>query len=183
MSEPLQIPANGDLDFLALGALVHRLDSGAYPFHKAQSCAIHVSGGEFNTAANLADCFRMRTGVASAMVDYPVGDLIAERVRAMGVRPFYKRFAHDGARGPNMAAVYSDRAYGDQGAGRFLQSVQRSGGAPEAWRLRLERDFRRPACGGFTAAASLPRCQKRRPRSSSRRCRRRRIAEPSCRSI
>ncbi len=30
----------------------------------------------------------------------------------MGVRPFYKRFAHDGARGPNMAAVYSDRAYG-----------------------------------------------------------------------
>ena len=112
MSEPLQVPPHGDLDFLALGALVHRLDSGPYPFHKAQSCAIHVSGGEFNTAANLADCFRMRTAIASAMVDYPVGDLIAERVRAMGVRPFYKRFAHDGARGPNMAAVYSDRAFG-----------------------------------------------------------------------
>ena len=112
MSDALQIPAKGDLDFLALGALVHRLDSGVYPFHKAPSCAIHVSGGEFNTAANLADCFGMRTGVASAMVDYPVGDLIAERVRAMGVRPFYKRFKHDGARGPNMAAVYSDRGYG-----------------------------------------------------------------------
>jgi len=27
------------------------------------------------------------------MVDYPIGDLIAERVRAMGVIPFYKRFA------------------------------------------------------------------------------------------
>jgi 2-dehydro-3-deoxygluconokinase len=92
--------------------LIHRLDSGVFPFHKAQTCSIHVSGGEFNTAANLADCFRMRTAVASAMVDYPVGDLIDERVRAMGVRPFYKRFAHDGARGPNMAAVYSDRGYG-----------------------------------------------------------------------
>ena len=69
-------------------------------------------GGEFNTAANLADCFGMRTGVASAMVDYPVGELINERVRAMGVRPFYKRFKHDGARGPNMAAVYSDRGHG-----------------------------------------------------------------------
>jgi 2-dehydro-3-deoxygluconokinase len=46
------------------------------------------------------------------MVDYPVGDLIAERVRAMGVRAFYKRFPHDGARGPNMATVYSDRGYG-----------------------------------------------------------------------
>jgi 2-dehydro-3-deoxygluconokinase len=111
----LNIPASGELDFLALGALVHRLDSGIYPFHKAQSCAIHVSGGEFNTAANLADCFRMRTGIASAIVDYPVGELIDERVRAMGVRPFYKRFAHDGARGPNMAAVYSDRGHGVRG--------------------------------------------------------------------
>jgi 2-dehydro-3-deoxygluconokinase len=112
MTRALQVPAKGELDFLALGALIHRLDSGIYPFHKAQSCAIHVSGGEFNTAANLADCFRMRTGVASAMVDYPVGELIAERVRAMGVRPFYKRFQHDGARGPNMATVYSDRGRG-----------------------------------------------------------------------
>ena len=33
----------------------------------------------------------------------------AARVRAMGVQPFYKRFAHDGVHGPNMATVYSDR--------------------------------------------------------------------------
>jgi 2-dehydro-3-deoxygluconokinase len=71
-----------------------------------------VSGGEFNTAANLADGFGLRTGIASAMVDYPIGDLIAERVRAMGVQPFYKRFKHDGVRGPNMATVYSDRGHG-----------------------------------------------------------------------
>jgi 2-dehydro-3-deoxygluconokinase len=30
----------------------------------------------------------------------------------MGVKPFYKRFAHDGVAGPNMAAVYSDRGHG-----------------------------------------------------------------------
>ena len=42
----------------------------------------------------------LQTGVATAMVDYPIGDLIAERVRAMGVTPFYKRFAHDGVTGP-----------------------------------------------------------------------------------
>ena len=46
------------------------------------------------------------------MVDYPIGDLIAERVQAMGVKPFYKRFKHDGVRGPNMAPVYSDRGFG-----------------------------------------------------------------------
>jgi 2-dehydro-3-deoxygluconokinase len=46
------------------------------------------------------------------MVRYPIGDLIAERVRAMGVQPFYKYFEHNGVTGPNMAAVYSDRGHG-----------------------------------------------------------------------
>src|SRR5438132_2728467 len=115
MSDTLTIRSDGALDFLSLGALVHRLDPGNVPFRKATQCAIHVSGGEFNCAANLSDCFQMRTGIASAMVDYPIGDLIAERVRAMGVTPFYKRFVHDGARGPNMATVYSDRGHGIRG--------------------------------------------------------------------
>ncbi len=112
MSEPLQIRQDGALDFLSLGALVHRLDPGVIPFRKASECHIHVSGGEFNCAANLSDCFGLKTGVASAMVEYPIGDLIHERVRAMGVKPFYKHFKHDGVTGPNMAAVYSDRGFG-----------------------------------------------------------------------
>src|SRR5215216_1766333 len=112
MQTALKVPASGALDFLSLGALIHRLDPGPIPFRKATSCAIHVSGGEFNTSANLSDCFRMRTGIATAMVDYPIGDLIAGQVRSMGVTPFYKMFRHDGAWGPNMAAVYSDRGHG-----------------------------------------------------------------------
>src|SRR5271170_6506263 len=108
----LQVRADGALDFLSLGALIHRLDPGIIPFRKATQCHIHVSGGEFNVAANLSDCFGLRTGIASAMVDYPIGDLIAERVRAMGVLPFYKRFEHNGVTGPNMATVYSDRGFG-----------------------------------------------------------------------
>ena len=112
MQYGLKINPEGKLDFLSLGALVHRLDPGVVPFRKASSCQIHVSGGEFNCAANLADCFRLRTGIATAMVDYPIGDLIAERVRAMGVVPFYRRFEHNGVNGPNMATVYSDRGYG-----------------------------------------------------------------------
>jgi 2-dehydro-3-deoxygluconokinase len=108
----LKIRKDGELDFLSLGALVHRLDTGIIPFRKATECKIHVSGGEFNVAANLADCFGLKTAIASAMSDYPIGDLIAERVRAMGVKPFYKHFKHDGVTGPNMATVYSDRGYG-----------------------------------------------------------------------
>lgn len=112
MNYGLSILPNGALDFLSLGALVHRLDPGIIPFRKATECHIHVSGGEFNAAANLADCFGLQTSIATAMVDYPIGDLIAERVRAMGVKPFYRRFEHNGVNGPNMATVYSDRGQG-----------------------------------------------------------------------
>lgn len=110
----LAIPARTatGLDFMALGALVHRLDPGAIPFRKARSVDIWVSGGEYNVAANLSDCFGLATGISSAMVKYPVGDLIAGGVRAMGVRGFYKQFEHDGVTGPNMATVYSDRGQG-----------------------------------------------------------------------
>ena len=97
------------LDLLSLGALVMRLDPGVVPFRAARSADIHVSGGEFNVAANLASAFRLLTAIATAMVDYPIGELVAERVRAMGVQSFYQHFAHDGVTGPNIATVYSDR--------------------------------------------------------------------------
>jgi 2-dehydro-3-deoxygluconokinase len=88
ISHGLNLKSEGALDLVSLGALVHRLDPGIIPFRKATHCDIHVSGGEFNVAANLADCFCLKTGIVTAMVDYPIGDLIAERVRAMGVKPF-----------------------------------------------------------------------------------------------
>jgi len=112
MQYGLNIRPQGRLDVVSLGALVHRLDPGIIPFRKANQFQIHVSGGEFNVAANMADCFRMKTGIVTAMVDYPIGELVADRVRAMGVEPFYKRYQHDGVTGPNIAAVYSDRGMG-----------------------------------------------------------------------
>jgi 2-dehydro-3-deoxygluconokinase len=101
-----------ELDFLALGALVHRLDPGVIPFRKARSFEVHVSGGEYNVAANLSDCFGMKTGIATAMVDNGIGELVQSRVREAGVKPFYRHFRHDGVRGPNIATVYSDRGQG-----------------------------------------------------------------------
>ena len=100
------------LDLLSLGALVVRLDPGVIPFEYASQLDLHVSGGEFNVAANLSRAFGQRTAIASAMVDYPIGLKIEAEVRRMGVTAFYKRFAHDGVRGPNMAHVYSDRGQG-----------------------------------------------------------------------
>ncbi len=100
------------LDLLSLGSLVHRLDPGIIPFRKARSVDIHVSGGEYNVASGLSDCFGLKTGIASAMVDYGIGELVETRVREMGVRPYFKRFEHNGVDGPNIATVYSDRGYG-----------------------------------------------------------------------
>jgi 2-dehydro-3-deoxygluconokinase len=117
-----------ELDLLSLGALVHRLDPGIIPFRKARSFDIHVSGGEYNVAANLADCFGLKTGIATAMVDYGIGELVQGRVREMGVKPFYKFFEHDGVRGPNIATVYSDRGQGVRPPVVFYNRANEAGG-------------------------------------------------------
>ena len=158
MKYGLNIRPDGDLDFLSLGALIHRLDPGTIPFRKATECQIHVSGGEFNVAANLADCFRLKTGIASAMVDYPIGDLIAERVRAMGVKPFYKRFKHDGVQGPNMATVYSDRGLGVRAPVVFYNRSNEAAGRLKAgdfdWKAIFAGGVRWFHSGGIFAALS-----------------------------
>jgi 2-dehydro-3-deoxygluconokinase len=105
---------SGGIDLLALGALVVRLDSGITPLDYASNVDLHVSGGEFNVAANLSSCFKMNTAIASAMVNYPLGNKIRTEVNKMGVTPFYKEYEFDGVRGPNMALVYSDRGQGSR---------------------------------------------------------------------
>ena len=154
----LDIRKEGALDFVSVGALVHRLDTGVIPFRKATECLIHVSGGEFNCAANLADCFGLKTGIATAMVDYPIGDLIAERVKAMGVKPFYKHFKHNGVNGPNMATVYSDRGQGVRPPVVFYNRANEAGGLLKAgdfnWQEIFAGGVRWFHSGGIFAALS-----------------------------
>ncbi len=154
----LNIPREGALGLLSLGALVYRLDPGVVPFRKATECKIHVSGGEFNVAANLADCFGIPTAIASAMVDYPIGHLIAARVRAMGVQPFYKRFEHNGVTGPNMATVYSDRGFGVRPPVVFYNRANEAGALLKPgdfdWNAIFARGVRWFHSGGIFAALS-----------------------------
>jgi 2-dehydro-3-deoxygluconokinase len=158
MSDGLNIRKDAELDFLSLGALVHRLDPGIIPFRKATECRIHVSGGEFNVAANLADCFGLKSAIASAMSDYPIGDLIAERVRAMGVKPFYKHFKHNGVNGPNMATVYSDRGFGMRAPVVFYNRANEAAAQLKPgdfdWDAIFAGGVRWVHCGGIFAALS-----------------------------
>jgi 2-dehydro-3-deoxygluconokinase len=156
---PLPIRADSSkLDFLALGALVHRLDPGILPFRKARTFDIHVSGGEYNVAANLSDCFGLRTGIATAMVNYGIGELIQGRVREMGVMPFYKWFEHDGVRGPNLATVYSDRGHGVRGPVVFYNRANEAAALLKAgdfdWKQILAGGVRWFHTGGIFAALS-----------------------------
>jgi 2-dehydro-3-deoxygluconokinase len=158
MSYGLSIRSDAALDFLSLGALVHRLDPGMIPFRKATECKIHVSGGEFNVAANLSDCFGMRTAIVSAMSEYPVGDLIAERVRAMGVKPIYKYFKHNGVTGPNMATVYSDGGFGMRGPVVFYNRANEAAAQLKPgdfdWKAIFSGGVRWVHSGGIFAALS-----------------------------
>lgn len=69
----IQVPdeGSGKYDFFSLGAIVQRFDPGLVPLHESRFFERHCSGGEYNPAANLAKCFRLKTAVASACVQYP----------------------------------------------------------------------------------------------------------------
>ncbi len=111
----LNIPSaeNKRHDLLALGALITRFDPGVVPFAFANHYDVHVAGGEYNVAKNLSHCFRMKTAVATAMVEnYPIGLRVQNAVREAGVEPYYVYFKNDGVRGPNIAQVWSDRGCG-----------------------------------------------------------------------
>jgi 2-dehydro-3-deoxygluconokinase len=159
MSASLSIRSDScDLDFLALGALVHRLDPGIVPFRKARSFDVHVSGGEYNVAAGLADCFGLRTGIATAMVRYGIGELVQARVREAGVTPFFKWFDHDGVRGPNIATVYSDRGQGVRPPVVFYNRSNEAGALLKPgdfdWPAILDKGVRWFHSGGIFAALS-----------------------------
>lgn len=147
-----------ELDFLSLGALVHRLDPGIIPFRKARSFEIHVSGGEYNVSANLSDCFGLKTGVATAMVNYGIGELVQARVREAGVKPFYKWFEHDGVRGPNIATVYSDRGQGVRAPVVFYNRANEAGAMLKPgdfdWKTIFGNGVRWFHSGGIFAALS-----------------------------
>lgn len=145
-------------DFVALGALVTRLDPGILPFSAADSYSLHVSGGEYNVAANLSRCFGQRCAVASAMVDNPIGAKVEREVRAAGVEGIYRRFAHDGVRGPNIATVWSDRGQGPRAPVVFYNRANEAAALLEPgsfdWKTLFAKGLRWFHSGGIFAALS-----------------------------
>ena len=68
MSNGLNIRKDPAIGFSVAGRIGPPARSGHHSVPQGTECKIHVSGGEFNVAANLSDCFGMRTAIVSAMV-------------------------------------------------------------------------------------------------------------------
>ena len=72
-------------DCLSLGEVMLRLDPGEGRIHTARQFQVWEGGGEYNVARGLRRCFGLRTAVATALADNPVGRLVEDFILQGGV--------------------------------------------------------------------------------------------------
>jgi 2-dehydro-3-deoxygluconokinase len=72
-------------DCLSLGEVMLRLDPGEGRIHTARQFAVWEGGGEYNVARGLRRCFGLRTAIATALADNPVGRLVEDFILQGGV--------------------------------------------------------------------------------------------------
>ena len=72
-------------DLIALGEVMLRLDPGQGRIRTTRTFTAWEGGGEYNVARGLRRCFRMRTGVCTALADNDVGRLIEDLILQGGV--------------------------------------------------------------------------------------------------
>jgi len=83
---PLSIPdSSRRWDCLSLGEVMLRLDPGDMRIHTARHFQAWEGGGEYNVARGLRRCFGLRTAIATALADNPVGRLVEDFILQGGV--------------------------------------------------------------------------------------------------
>jgi 2-dehydro-3-deoxygluconokinase len=158
MSDGLTIPPAGGLDFVSVGALVNRLDPGLVPWRKASKLRDSRQRRRVQRGRQPSGLFPHEHGRRHGHGGLPIGDMIHERVRAMGVIPFYKHFKHNGVNGPNMATVYSDRGQGVRAPVVFYNRSNEAGAQLKPgdfdWAAIFKNGIRWFHSGGIFAALS-----------------------------
>ncbi len=83
---PLVIPDSPRRwDCVSLGEVMLRLDPGDVRVHTARSFQVWEGGGEYNVARGLRRCFGLRTAIATALAENPVGRLVEDLILQGGV--------------------------------------------------------------------------------------------------
>jgi len=72
-------------DCVSLGEVMLRLDPGDGRIHTARHFDVWEGGGEYNVARGLRRCFGLRTAVATALAENPVGRLVEDLILQGGV--------------------------------------------------------------------------------------------------
>ena len=107
-----------DLDVVALGEVMLRLDPGEGRIRTARSFQAWEGGGEYNVARGLSTVFDQRAGVVTALVDNEIGRLVENLVRQGGVDTSLIRwdpFDGIGRTGRN-GLNFTERGFGVRGA-------------------------------------------------------------------
>ena len=101
-------------DEVSLGEVMLRLDPGEGRIHTARQFAVWEGGGEYNVARGLRRCFGLRTAVATALADNPVGRLVEDLVLQGGVDTSLLRWVpYDGVgRGGRNGLNFTERGFG-----------------------------------------------------------------------
>jgi 2-dehydro-3-deoxygluconokinase len=72
-------------DCVSLGEVMLRLDPGEGRIHTTRHFQVWEGGGEYNVARGLRRCFGLRSAVATALADNPVGRLVEDLILQGGV--------------------------------------------------------------------------------------------------
>jgi 2-dehydro-3-deoxygluconokinase len=116
----MQIKAPGTVrwDCVSLGEVMLRLDPGEDRIHTARSFRVWEGGGEYNVARGLRRCFGLRTAVATAFADNPVGRMVEDLMLQGGVDQDLVRWVpYDGVgRKVRNGLNFTERGYGVRAA-------------------------------------------------------------------
>jgi 2-dehydro-3-deoxygluconokinase len=95
-----------------------RLDPGEGRIHTARQFAVWEGGGEYNVARGLRRCFNLRTAIATALAENPVGRLVEDFILQGGVdASLIKWVPYDGVgRTVRNGLNFTERGYGVRAA-------------------------------------------------------------------
>ncbi|HSZ17971.1 MAG TPA: sugar kinase [Terracidiphilus sp.] len=101
-------------DCLSLGEVMLRLDPGEGRTHTTRRFEVWEGGGEYNVARGLRRCFGLRTAIATALADNPVGRLVEDCILQGGVdTSLLKWVAFDGVgRTVRNGLNFTERGFG-----------------------------------------------------------------------
>jgi 2-dehydro-3-deoxygluconokinase len=101
-------------DCLSLGEVMLRLDPGEGRIHTTRQFQVWEGGGEYNVVRGLRRCFGLRTAIATALADNPVGRLIEDLILQGGVDPaLLKWVPYDGVgRQVRNGLNFTERGFG-----------------------------------------------------------------------